>query len=339
GRNLEEFIGDRKVAIATRFAARKGEGVINTRTGKPLKNSLSQEEIAAIVNVKSKFLGGELKVSAGSKYHTDDIFAYQSYTQDYNKLLDAKDIRSINKEPVQIWNVPQNLKFTYDNNILKRVDRKTGKATSPQSAPLLGDLGTSQNFVTENMVILKEQQSVYIKAGGIAAEVAVPGLRATDDFAVGFSGTVERGADSAGAGASFLAAASQNYGSLAAKVSYIGSQVTTLIRRHKEATTEVLQPYLYRLANNQKAAIEWSTLNSTIRGIPASFEVLLPFTSICAAAISLVATFLIGISSGTPAAKVGRIGISSPALAAISAALLQRAKSTGSKASPAALRL
>ena len=73
-------------------------------------------------------------------------------------------------------------------------------------------------------------------------------------------------ADRMGAGASLLTFASSNYGTLGSAFEYVGNLVTNMIRKQKDSTASVLQPLLYKLRNNQAAAIEWSTLTQKVRG-------------------------------------------------------------------------
>ncbi|RKZ66089.1 MAG: hypothetical protein DRQ44_07210, partial [Gammaproteobacteria bacterium] len=247
---LQRFLGERKVQIANRLLNIRGESAI--RAGGPLKKPLVQEEIAAIVNVKSKMLDGVLKVDATNPYHLDDMLAMQSHTQDYTKKLIAQGVREEKDGLVELYKVPQHIKLTYD--------LKAASSTNP--------LAGVNNFVVENMVIIKEQQRLYQEGTSRAVASAVgPDYEKFIDFSTGFGGTVERGAKPSGAGAGRWAAASGSYGELASFMDYTGNLTSRMITNAKKKTADTLEPLLYKLANKEGAAIEWSTLNANVRSM------------------------------------------------------------------------
>lgn len=236
GGNLQNFIGDRKVAIAntllddTKAAA--------TRT---------QDEIAAIVNIKSSALSGELIKDPVSRYHTSDILAMQHHAEVYTKKLIDQGARRAKDGIVPIHNVPQHVKLTYDSTPFQGLD----------------------NFTVENMAIIKEQQKIY-QEGTSRAAAGILG----DDYARFEdinSGKVFSGAVPSGSGAGFAHAASANYGTLAASVENIGRTTVDVISKFKARTQDVLEPLLYKLGNNKEAAIEWSTLQQRVRSIEGTY--------------------------------------------------------------------
>jgi hypothetical protein len=204
---------------------------------------LTQDEIAAMVNVKSSYLSGEQTISATGASRSD-ILALQDHTAKYNKMLLDQGSRSASSAEVKLWEVPQHIKLTYNTKGFERMD----------------------GFVEENMVRIKELQKEYVRGTNTAAG-AVLGQEVMDQLPDITSDFVVSSANRTGAGGSFLAAASSaNYGSLGSVVEYIGNTTSRTIQKFKESAREVLDPALYKLANNEAAAIEYSVLEANIRG-------------------------------------------------------------------------
>lgn len=244
GKSLQEFIGDKKVQIANSLLAIKGEPATLLKAG---KKPLVQEEIAAIVNVKSSMLSGEVARDSVSSYALKDILAMQDHAETLTKKLIAQGSRKEKDGIIDIWNVPQHVKLTYDTSPFRGVN----------------------NFVVENMVIIKEQQKLY-QEGTARASAGVLGddyLKLEDIN----SGKVFSGAVPSGAGSGFATAASSNYGTLAASVENIGNVTSRMIEKAKDRTRQALEPLLYKLGNNQEAAIEWSSLNQRVRAIEGEY--------------------------------------------------------------------
>lgn len=70
------------------------------------------------------------------------------------------------------------------------------------------------------------------------------------------------------AGAGILSGANANYGTWESILQYVGQRINALIKNAKATTSEVFAPSLSKLSNDLEAAIEWSTLNETLRGLP-----------------------------------------------------------------------
>ena len=246
---LPEFVANRKLQLANRIHAIAGTGV------------KTQEEIAAIVNVKGSLLSGEVKTTSVGNYHQDDILAMQSHASEYTARLKAQGSLKESAPDVDIWAIPQTVKLTYDSNIA--------------GAPLLsGRLGSpigsaSTNHIVENMAIINQQQKLYQEATGRAsAEVLGEDFIKLQEIN---SGKVFSGAVPSGAGAGFASAASSNYGTLAATVENIGSVTSRIISRFKDRARDSLEPLLYKLGTNAEASVEWSTLNSRVRAIEGQY--------------------------------------------------------------------
>lgn len=206
---------------------------------------LNQNEIAAMVNVKSSFLDGKQVKDDFNKYAKEDIFAMQDHAETYTKRLVEEGKRL--EEPVDIWNIPQNIKLTYD--------------TSPFA-------GMDNNVVSQ-MDTIKSQQKIYMDGSDMASRGVLGEIWA--QLPEINSKMIRDLANRGGAGAGFVTAASNNYGSLAATMEHIGNVTARAIEGAKTTARESLEPALYKVAQKQEAAIEWAVLNANIRAIPENF--------------------------------------------------------------------
>ena len=258
--SLEEFIGIRKIALANarlRIAGEAdtaGKSILETVKGTVKAKPLVQDEIASIVNVKSSLLSGDVVKSPTTTYHATDVFARQANAEAYTqKLIDQG---SWKKELglVRMHDVPQHVKLAYNLKLAQ------GE----------GSLRGINNFVVENMMIIKEQQKLYQMGLGRASGSAL-GTEFYSQLVNITRNMIKEGALPSGAGHTFLGAASNNYGSLAAFVEHIGGVTSRAITAFKEKTALTLQPLLYKLGANKEAAIEWSTLNARVRSIEGEY--------------------------------------------------------------------
>lgn len=235
GADFLSYVGTKKVQVANRMLARDK------------KLMLSQEEIAARVNVKNSMLSGELTQEAVSEYAAKDILAMQNHAEEYTAQLVKSGLRNERDGLVPIWNTPQHMKLTYNDAPFKGMD----------------------NYVAEGMVIIKEQQKMY-QLGADNAFTSILGKEA-ERFEAITSQKVYVGANPSGAGGGLLTAESENYGSLAASVGNIGRTTASVINKFKDRSREVFDPLLTKLAQNQEAAIEYSTITARIRNIQGSY--------------------------------------------------------------------
>lgn len=227
--NLHDWLGDRKVLIANKLLKREG-------------SKLSQEEIASVVNVKNSMLSGDLVTSAGSKYSPKDIYALQDHAETYTEALRKSGAIKPDAPTVDIWNQPQHLKLTFDSTPFKGVD----------------------NNMLEQMAVIKAQQKLYQEdTSKAAASVLGEDYERYIDID---SGRIYEGAVPSGAGANYISAASNNYGTLAAATEYLGNVTSRVTEKFRERTRSSLEPLLYKLGNSQEASIEWSVLNHRVRG-------------------------------------------------------------------------
>jgi hypothetical protein len=233
------FMATKKIEMANKLLvkeAAKGE------------KGLIQDQIAAILNVKSSALSGELVKGPVGQLTRKDFMAMQDHADTFTKSLLDKGLRKPEDGLVEIWNVPQHSKMTYNTKPFDGID----------------------NFIVEGTTVIKEQQKLY-QAATARASADVLGddiYRLLEDID---SGRVFSGAYSTGAGASFLGAASNNYGTLAASVENIGRTTFRAINKFKERSSATLEPLLYSLGNNRAAAIEFSVLNNRLRATPVEY--------------------------------------------------------------------
>lgn len=198
------------------------------------KRKLPQEVIAKMVNVKSDYLTGK---QVGAEF--DNLFADLDDLAKFNKLQGT--------EYKNLLEVPSVLKLAY------KKDRVTG---------------IDGNWL-HGMEAIQRQQRLY-QDGALRTAAVVLG----EDVEKLIPITMEemQKADRLGAGASFITFANGNYGSLGSKFEYLGKVTTDIISAKKAATREVLEPLLYKLQNDQAAAIEWSKLMQEVRGSQHTFR-------------------------------------------------------------------
>lgn len=234
--NFQQFLGDKKIQLANRMLK---------------KGKLTQDEIAASLNIKSSLLSGE-SLAAGARYSRKDILALQDHAKNYTDMLVKKGALPEGHAPVNIWDIPQHLKLTYDTKTIKGFE----------------DLN---NHVVENMTVIKGQQKLYQQdTGNAAALVLGEDFVKYEDIT---SGRIYSGARPSGAGPGFVTAALQDYGTLAATMSNVGQITGRVIQKFKDRTNLSLEPHLFKLgaAGNENAAIEWSVINQKLRSMPEEY--------------------------------------------------------------------
>lgn len=231
---LQAILDSPTVPESTKAATLKMKAIYEKRA-----RQLSQDEIASIVNVKSSYLSGEQSVNS-----IEDIFALQKASEDYTRKLINAGARKESDGLVDIWNVPQHSTFVYDSSPFAKLS----------------------GHEIENMAIIKEKQKLYIDSTN-RATASILGAEYNNLPEI-TAQLIQSSANRIGAGAGFATAASSNYGSLAAFTEHIGKVTSRIIDTKQTATRDLLEPILYKLGQNQEAAIEWAQLNNTLRSIP-----------------------------------------------------------------------
>ena len=204
-------------------------------------HKLSDEEIAAAINVTPSYL------STGYIRDAQDLdsylFAMQGYAKDYTQKLIERGVRNPHGDPVNIWEIPQWSKVGYD----------------------VSELKGWRGFEEENTAMFLEQQKAYSET---VTTAVTANLGSAVDSLLRPEELVTQRANLGGAGPSFLGFANGDYNSLAMHMEWMGNKVTSIISDFKKATKEALEPALYKLGQNQEAAIEFSVLNAKLRAIP-----------------------------------------------------------------------
>lgn len=234
GRQLLDFIAAKKESIAVELLLPKKV------KGKVIAQK-SQEDIASMLNIRNSYLSG-----TKSDDLIKDMFALESYSEEYTKLLISKGLMREGEGVAAIYKSPRTIKTSYDTTIITDLDGNVleGMAIITQQESLQS---TSVENVTAAFFKEDETKFLYIP------------LRQVQE------------ANRIGAGAKFATAASSNPGSLAAHMEYLGQVTTGIIEKNQAVLREALEPALASLARSQKATIEWSTLNNTLRSLPDNY--------------------------------------------------------------------
>lgn len=231
--SIHDFVGAKKYELAMKMLKRQAP--------------MSQEEIAAVVNVKSASLTQHTATATGSKFAKEDIYAMQDHMEKYTAQQIEKGFWKEDAGLIELWKQPQHIKMTYD------------------TAPFAG----VDNNLIDQMAIIKEQQKLYQESTA-KASAGVLG-KFFDMLPDMSSGRVYKGADLSGAGAGYVHAASSDYGTIGAVVERSGQVVSMATEEAKKATRSVLEPLLYKVVNKTEATLEWSVLNSKVRGLQGTY--------------------------------------------------------------------
>lgn len=221
-------------ATADEFLKLIADIKVDTATNLMKTRKLSHEVVAKMVNTRSEFLGGK---QVGSL--ADNIFADLTDLAAHNKLHGTAR--------TNLLDVPSVLKLAYEKSKVTGIDG---------------------NYL-KGMEAVMRQQRLYTDN---AMRTVTAILEGDAEKLIPISMEEITKATRLGAGASFLTFASGNYGSLGAKFEYLGKVTTDIITAKKAVAREVLEPLLYKLQNNQEAAIEWSKLLQDVRGSQYKFK-------------------------------------------------------------------
>jgi hypothetical protein len=192
------------------------------------KRKLPHEVVAKMVNMNSDYLAGK---QVGSV--VDNAFADLAELAAHNAAQGTK--------LTDMLNIPSVLKLAYKKARVKDID----------------------GFYLQGMEAVQRQQRLYTDS---AMRTVATVLEEDIHKLVPITMEEMTKATRLGAGASFMTFASGNYGSLGSKFEFLGKVTTDIIAKKKAATREVLEPLLYKLQNNQAAAVEWSKLMQEVRG-------------------------------------------------------------------------
>lgn len=231
-KDLMDFIYAKKISLANELLTSKSA----------VKGILSQEDIASTLNIRSTLLSGE--VSANNLPR--DVFAIQSYSEDYTKLLVAKGLHKEVDGIIPVYKLPKTLKMSYDTTVMKDIDGN----------------------ILEGMAIITQQERIQsqklnnVLGGYLAADY-------NKFLEIGLKDI--EGASRAGAGPGLVSFASANPGTLASKMEWVGKSTIGVIEKKTAALKEAIEPALYKLAQNKEAVVEWSNLSAKLRALPDTY--------------------------------------------------------------------
>lgn len=267
------FLEKKKTELIHEFHTRKGAGKLEFGPVNSDTAIMTADEIAVRVNVTEDLLAAKGRAAVNAPAHIDDLLAHQSYTREYKTRMEKAGI-PLNPEFRSVLMIPQHTKMVFKTRAIK-LDKDN-------RVPVLET--EMNNFIVENMAIIKEQQRAYqggldrATAGVISAEdyARLPDIETGRQFTTDKNGKmvelpkkdrIELQADPEGAGSGIATAASHNYGSLASTMEQIGHATANMITKAQEKVKEIYEPLLHKLVSNQEAYLEWSVLQQRIRAI------------------------------------------------------------------------
>ena len=194
---------------------------------------LSFTEIASRLDMKETVLRGT--------YREGDLFARNAATKEYEELVAAAGTR-VSERVSSIDELPTYVKILSDSSRYQGIN----------------------GHVVDAMTNLRAKASLYDEATNRVATqflgIETPAI--PDSMLIG-SGEI---------GPSFLGFTRGDFGSLDSFTSRVGQIVDLKIKEKKTAVSDLFTPQLTKLAGDTNAAIEWSMLNETIRGLPGKFK-------------------------------------------------------------------
>ena len=191
----------------------------------------SLEEAAKVANTSEAYAKGVIKGS-----EEQHLFGFQKNIADFQS-----DFKAAGREvPGEFWDMPSWSRVVKDTSAIKDLD----------------------NHVVTGLAAMKVEQVMYENGASRAVAVALGEDAAR--FVKLTDSDISR-ATRVGPGGGFVSAQNENYGTLGSKVQEIGTQTLKTIQKFHASTRELFEAPLYKLANNQAAAIEWSVLNNELR--------------------------------------------------------------------------
>lgn len=199
-----------------------------------MAKKFTNEEIAKITNTRLAFVEGEHSSDLAA-----DLLARQTAQKEYTQRLIDKGLWDASKGEKDISLLPTHFKISYDTSALAGVDNNVIDAMS--------------YIKTKQKVIQQDVDRVVAKhAGELSGRFWHPDEK------------VLLKANSQEAGPGLFSFANGNYHSLASWSENIGSSTHDLMGARVKAVTETLDPIVYKLANNQEAAIEFEVIKNKV---------------------------------------------------------------------------
>ena len=140
-KGLKEFIYNQKQQLSNKLVIRNKKLVEDFGE----THMLTQDQIAGMTNIRSRFLDGHHKENPAGGWADEDMLAMDTYRKQFADRIG----RQVDEVP-DIWQVPQHVRAIYKTSPTKGQPRTSGIE------------GTElDNFITENMVTIKTHQRVY----------------------------------------------------------------------------------------------------------------------------------------------------------------------------------
>jgi hypothetical protein len=203
--------------------------------GRKAGTGITTEEIAKITNMRMSYLEGEQ-----SQELFKDLYARQGAKDEYSQMLKSKGLYSEDKVNDFYYN-PSYVKTAYDTSVLKAMD----------------------DHQVAGMAYLKAQQKLYqqgvdnVFAAHVSDDIANRFWHPGDDMMLK--------TNRFGSGPGLTSFANGGYHTPESWSEAIGSATQSLQKDLKAKTTNRMQPVLYKLVNNQEAAIEFESVNKTLQ--------------------------------------------------------------------------
>lgn len=229
---FERFLVQQKEDLANSILAKR-IGKLDPETD-PIETTTAA--IAKTVNVKQAYLEG----TRNAINPNSDLFAWQDLTQKIHDQKVASGAKNATDPIVPEYFQPKVAKVVY-------------KLDDPIGAD--GHILDAMTFIKSRQKILNQAaQNVTTKQAGNDIAGRMVDIKTDDLYR----------ANSYGAGPTMLGSAQSAYGSLESRAQYLGGVSKDLQLAKRTAVNDTMQSPLYTLANNQRAAIEFDTINQQL---------------------------------------------------------------------------
>jgi hypothetical protein len=212
----------------------KQEAAWELLQGKKAGTGTSTEEIAKVTNLRRSYLEGEHSTDI-----TKDLFARQSFQQEYTESMIQKGLWRADKGLIDLSVKPSWFKIAYDTRPLQ----------------------DANGFVLEGMAHIRAKYNIHQQA---IDNVAAKHMGDLFDQYYHPDESLILKANRYGAGPGLFSFANGNYHSLGSWAEQTGSVTNRLRQSFKDGTRAELESAAYKLASKREAAIEFQAINERI---------------------------------------------------------------------------
>jgi len=179
------------------------------------------------------------------------------------KIVNAsEDVLFGGMEKDSLWNLRNHVR-----DAAKQMGQEVDPHHLPTYAKVITESARMRNVdgnLLEGMSIVAEKQKIYQQA---ADKIAAGSLREILPDAAGMRGK----AVGTTTGPGFVSFEGGNYGSWSSFFSYVGQRSHNIMKNARQATAEIFNPTLQKMAVQTEDAIEFSVLNERLRGLPNNY--------------------------------------------------------------------